>query len=226
MVARTHDFPVRPRPATVMRHYDISMPIFPGMPSFPGDPEVAITSLRSVARGDVYNVSAVAMGSHTGTHLDPPSHFYAEGASVDAIDLDLLNGPCEVVDAGPGTRPVGREIVTRLPERTERVLFRTSNSARWANSLEFFSDYVGLLADAAPALVERGVRLVGWDALSIENDPTERYPVHRALLAHGVVILEGILLAEVPPGRYRLKCLPLRLRRGDGGPARALLEAE
>ncbi|HTT44845.1 MAG TPA: cyclase family protein [Thermoplasmata archaeon] len=206
-----------------MRRLDISMPLFPGMPKFPGDPEMVVTSLRSVERGDPYSLSGLSLGSHTGTHIDPPVHFFRGGAPANRVDLDALNGPCVVVDAGPRARSVGPDLVARLPPRTERVLFRTSNSSRWAKSLEFFPDYVGLTVDAADALARRRVRLVGIDALSVENDPTEGYPVHRALLGRGAIILEGILLSAVPAGKYRLECLPLPLRDGDGAPARAAL---
>lgn len=190
---------------------------------FPGDPAMVVRSLRSVERGDPYSLSLVSLGSHSGTHIDPPVHFLRGGIPADRIDLDALNGPCVVVDAGPDTRSVGADLVSKLPPRTERVLFRTSNSPRWARSLTFFSDYVGLTAEAADALVRGHIRLVGIDALSVENDPTETYPVHRSLLAHGAVVLEGILLSEAPAGTYRLECLPLPLRDGDGAPARATL---
>jgi len=208
-----------------MRRLDISMPLFPGMPMFPGDPEMAVTSLRALERGDPYNLSGLTLGSLTGTHIDPPVHFFRDGASADRVDLDALNGPCLVVDAGARTRSIGPDLVSQLPPRTERVLFRTANSTRWSKSLEFFPDYVGLTRDAADALAHRRVRLVGIDALSIENDPSEAYPVHRTLLGQGAVILEGILLSEVSAGEYQLECLPLPLRDGDGAPARATLLA-
>jgi arylformamidase len=199
------------------------MPLFEGMPSFPNDPAFAVRSLRSRARGDPYDLSGLSLGSHAGTHIDPPSHFVPGGAAVDRLDLDVLNGPCRVVQVSISEPIVGAAEVRAIPEGTERVLFRTRNSERWARSLTFFSDYVGLGLAAAEALIERRVRLVGIDSLSIENDPTEAYPVHHLLLRRGTVILEGLLLSEVPAGEFRLECLPLRVRDGDGGPARAVL---
>jgi arylformamidase len=209
-----------------MRRLDISMPLFDGMPAFPGDPPFASVPVRRLAAGDPYALSGLTLGSHAGTHLDPPRHFRPDGVSVDALDLDVLNGPCEVVDAGPSTEPVGPDRLGDVPAGTVRVLLRTPNSARWAQKLEFFEDYVGLSVEGAARLVERGVRLVGIDALSIERDPSDRFPVHRVLLDRGVVILEGLLLAGVRPGRYGLECLPLRIRDGDGAPARAVLVEE
>ena len=209
-----------------MRRIDISMPLFPGMPSFPGDPPFDTVPLCSIARGDPYNLSGLSFGSHAGTHVDPFGHFVPGGTTADQLDLDLLNGPCRVVDLDTHATSVGADDVRRIPTGTVRVLFRTANSARWARSLAFFPDYVGLTTAAADALVERKVRLVGIDALSVENDPSGSFPVHLSLLARGTLILEGLLLAAAPAGECRLECLPLRLRDGDGAPARATLVTE
>jgi len=208
-----------------MRRIDVSMPLGPGMPSFPGDPPFHVTVVESLARGGPYNLSTLSFGSHAGTHLDPPRHFANSGTPTDELDLDALNGPCRVVDVAPGTGAIGPDVVSRIPAGTARVLFRTENSARWSRSPEFFPDYVGLTPDAAEALVARSVRLVGIDSLSVENDPSGAYPVHRTLLRHGVLVLEGLLLAHAAGGEYELECLPLRWTGGDGGPARAVLLA-
>lgn len=208
-----------------MREIDISMPLFAGMPAFPGDPLFHSEKVRSFAHGDAYEISRFSLGSHAGTHLDPPLHFVPNGPSLDEIDLETLNGPCCVVGVPEADRTVGDQAIREVPPGTQRVLFRTANSERWRQRLEFFSDYVGLNPSAAEALVERGVRLVGIDSLSVEQDSTGRFPVHHRLLGAGVLILEGLLLAEASPGNYELRCLPLRVRDGDGGPARAVLLA-
>jgi arylformamidase len=206
-----------------MRRIDISMPLFPGMAGFPGDPTFGREPSHSLSNGDAYNVSRLVLGSHAGTHIDPPLHFLAGGAPVDRIDLGILNGPCEVVGVDPRRREVGPLDLERIPPGETRVLFRTANSDRWARAAVFFSDYVALGLPAATELLRRGIRLVGIDSLSVESDPTGRFPVHRALLSGGALILEGLFLAEAPPGSYELACLPLRVRDGDGGPARAVL---
>ncbi len=206
-----------------MRRIDISMHLRAGMAAFPGDPEFRSVPHRSLDRGDPYNVSALAFGSHAGTHLDPPRHFFAEGTPTDRLDLEAFNGPCVVVGVDAGQKEVGPADVARVPPDARRVLFRTANSERWRSSGEFFSDYVALTPGAADALVERHVRLVGIDSLSVEADATGKFPVHHRLLGAGVLILEGLELADAPPGPYELVCLPLRLHNGDGGPARAVL---
>ena len=204
---------------------DISMPLAAGMPSFPGDPVFANEPVRSLAKGDPYSVSALRLGSHAGTHVDPPCHFLAGGATIDEVDLGRLNGPCVVVDIPPNATSIGPAELGSLPPNPERVLFRTRNSARWRAALEFFPDYVAVSDAGAAELLRRGVRLVGVDSLSVERDADGRFPVHHRLLGGGSLILEGLLLDGASPGRYSLHCMPLRVRRGDGGPARAALTA-
>lgn len=208
-----------------MRRIDISMPLFVGMPAFPGDPVFSSRPTHSIDRGDAYNVSAVTFGSHAGTHVDPPRHFIPGATGTDQLDLGILNGPCHVVGVDPSQPLVTPAHLSSIPAGTTRVLFRTANSARWARSLTFFDDYAALSVDAAKELLARGVRAVGIDSLSIESDPTGTFPVHHLLLSAGALIVEGLLLADAPPGPYELDCLPLRLRDGDGGPARVILRA-
>ena len=208
-----------------MHRIDISMPLRSGMAAFPGDPPFSAAPTHSLRSGDAYNVSALGFGSHAGTHVDPPRHFFADGLPIDRIDLGLLNGPCVVIGVPPHRPEVGAEEVAGIPAGTERVLFRTSNSDRWKASPAFFQPYVALTPAAAQALLVRRVRLVGIDSLSVETDPTGTFPVHHLLLGQGALILEGLLLADAPPGAYSLECLPLRLHEGDGGPARAVLVA-
>ncbi|MGD0717991.1 MAG: cyclase family protein [Thermoplasmata archaeon] len=202
---------------------DISMPLSPGMAAFPGDPTLAEHRVRSIDGGDGYNVSALSLGTHAGTHVDPPLHFVPNGPGTDRLDLTAFNGPCEVVRVPDSDGEIGIDALARIPAGTTRVLFRTRNSTRWAQAPSFFPDYVALSVGAAHGLLEMGVRLVGIDALSIESDPTGTFPVHHALLEHGALILEGLCLAEAAPGAYELCCLPLKLVGGDGGPARAVL---
>jgi arylformamidase len=208
-----------------MDWFDISAPVFDGMPGFPGDPDVRVVPAKRIAAGDPYNLSRLALGSHSGTHVDPPNHFVERAPGIDEVDLRRLNGPCCVVDIPRDCPSVDARSAARVPPNTERVLFRTANSARWAVAERFFEDYVAVDPAAADVLLARGVRLVGIDALSVERDPTDRFPVHRALLGAGALILEGVRLEHVPAGAYELRCLPLRLRGGDGGPCRAALVA-
>jgi arylformamidase len=168
-------------------------------------------------------VSALELGSHTGTHIDAPRHFFPQGSPVDAIPLDRLIGPALVLDFPSEVGAIGeRELRARDLRGARRVLCRTRNSAEWKHH-RFTPEYVYLAPDGAEFLVRQGVELVGIDYLSIERFNSEDYPVHRMLLERNVVIVEGLDLSEVSEGDYRLICLPLRLAGLDGAPARAVL---
>jgi arylformamidase len=204
-----------------MNIYDISVSICEELPVFPGDPLVRIEPVTRLARGDAANVSRISMSTHSGTHLDPPRHFYDHGISVDRIPLTLLMGPALVVEM-PGVTDITSAVLDRLPIRgEERLLLKTANSLLWSKPA-FCGDYASLTPDGARFLAETGVKLVGIDYLSIER-PDGDGEVHRILLDNGVIILEGLNLAGVAPGSYELVCLPLKIAAGDGAPARAIL---
>jgi arylformamidase len=202
---------------------DISTPLAPGMAGFPCDPAFGVQPLQRIGRGDPYNLSLLSLGSHSGTHVDPPSHFIEGATTADQLDLEILNGPCVVRRIDDAVRRIGAAELGDIAAGTTRLLLRTSNSARWQRSEEFFPDYVAIDESAAERLLGAGVRLLGIDSLSMESDPSGRFPVHHRLLGAGVLILEGLRLHGIRPGRHELRCLPLRWTGGDGAPARALL---
>jgi arylformamidase len=202
---------------------DVSVPLRPGVPTFPGDPTYNIALAISMADGAICNVSRLDMGVHTGTHLDAPSHFIEGAAGTESIHLDACIGPAWVVDATALSGNIGPTELGRLdiPLDETRLLFKTPNSELW-NQPGFSEAFIGLDGEAARVLAERRVRLVGADYLSIApfGNPA---PTHLALLSAGVVILEGLDLRAVDPGPVDLLCLPLRLVGSDGVPARALV---
>jgi arylformamidase len=206
--------------------YDISVPIENGMPVWPGDPPLRLEAMARIADGDNANVSSLACGVHVGTHVDAPHHFVDGAATVEAMPLDVLIGRAYVADlrraAVVDAAALDR---ARIPPRTSRLLLRTRNSEIWKRrERSFQTDFVGVDASGAEWLVRRGVRLVAVDYLSVAPYGNSR-PTHRILLEAGVVILEGVDLSRVPPGRYTLHCLPLKLVGSDGAPARAVLSA-
>jgi arylformamidase len=196
-----------------MEIIDISVPIRTGMVTYPGDPEVRLERAISIADGAPANLSRLDFGVHSGTHVDAPVHFIEGAAGAEQLPLEVLNGPCEVV----AVDRLDESAVTSVPERAERVLFKTSNSELWASDT-FPDEFERLNGAAAKALVDRGVRLVGVDYLSVGDEEA-----HHALLGAGVVPIEGLDLRGVEPGSYELHCLPLRLVGSDGAPARAVL---
>jgi arylformamidase len=204
-----------------MKIYDISVDICEDLPVFPGDPPVRIEPVSRLTSGDAANVSRLIMSTHSGTHLDPPSHFSDQGVSVDRIPLSLLLGPALLVEL-PGIKNITSRDLARLPIRGEkRLLLRTANSSLWSKPA-FCGDYASLTPDGARFLAGNGVKLVGIDYLSIERLDGDG-EVHRILLDNGVVVLEGLNLGGVESGSYELVCLPLKIAAGDGAPARAIL---
>jgi arylformamidase len=196
-----------------MQIIDISVPIHPGMVIYPGDPDVHLERASSITDGATSNNSKLDMGVHSGTHVDAPVHFIEGAAGTEDLSLDVLNGPCEVV----AVSHLDRSSVEAVPAGTERALFKSPNSELWA--LDRFPDaFERFDGAAARALVERGVRLVGVDFLSVGD-----HDAHDILLGAGVVPVEGLDLRGVEPGSYELHCLPLRLVGSDGAPARAIL---
>jgi arylformamidase len=190
---------------------DISHSIDAGLAVWPGDPPVLVEPVSRVEAGDVASVSRLVLGTHTGTHVDPPAHFLPGGTTVDELPLDVLVGPAVVADLTGGPIDAARLEALRLEAGTVRLLLKTGGASTGA-----------LSQDGAAWLVARGVQLVGADTLSIEP-PTDDYPVHRLLLGAGVIIVEGLDLSAAAAGRYQLVCLPLRIAGGDGAPARAVL---
>ena len=210
------------------RIIDVSLSIRPGMLRISGDPLVAIERTSDMRGGDVSNLSVISMSTHTGTHVDPPIHFVDGGATIDQLSLDTLIGDAIVADMrAVETIGVHELEAAGPPAGAERVLFLTDLSARWAEESPAFPDAVTCVSlEGARWLVDRGVRLVGTDFISIETADDPTFSVHRTLLGAGVAIVEGLDLREVRAGRYTLWCLPLKLRDGDGGPARVVLVAD
>lgn len=209
------------RPAE--RIYDVSLPLRAGGLVYPGDPEIEIGPYLAIAAGDPANVSALGLGSHAGTHVDAPRHFVEGGEPVDRIPLARFIGPAVVVELGGDAPAIGAvELAGRELWGQRRVLLKTRNSALLRRS-DFTAGYRFLAPDGAEYLLERGVELIGIDYLSVEEHGSDTFPVHHLLLEHGVVIVEGLDLSEVPPGVYHFICLPLKLQDLDGAPARAVL---
>jgi arylformamidase len=210
-----------------MQIYDVSVPISAATPTYPGDPGIVIGQWAALERGDAANVSVLHFGAHTATHVDAPAHFIEGASRVDAMSLDTLIGPAQVVlipDEVGAINPGHLSILN--PNGPARVLFKTRNSAFWSNTASGFrQDFTYITPEAARALVELGVRLVGIDYLSVEKFKSERHETHQILLSNGVVIIEGLDLREVEAGSYELICLPLKISggAGDGAPARTIL---
>ena len=210
-----------------MRFYDISVPLTNEMPTYPGDPGIQISDWFTLANGDAANVTHLKLGAHTGTHVDAPAHFIEGAARVESLQLEALIGKAQVIVVPETVLSINKTFVAeQLKPNVTRLLFRTRNSSFWHDHpTEFRQDFTYLELEAAEFLVQHSVQLIGIDYLSIEQFRQKQHETHLALLAHGVVILEGLDLSGVPEGLYELICLPMRIRsgKGDGSPARAVL---
>ena len=208
-----------------MKIYDVTIAISEFIPTFPGDPAVKIDACHSIANGDSSNVSQICLGLHTATHVDAPNHFIEGTRRVDELDLDKLVGDCRVIELDENVMAITAQHVEKL-ENVERLLFKTRNSQFWNEPEKGFrTDFTYISPEAAQILVEKGVKLVGIDYLSVEQFGANSFATHITLLENEVVILEGLDLREVPAGDYELFCLPLKIvgGTGDGAPASIIL---
>ena len=209
-----------------MKIYDISLTISTELPTWPGDPGIRLERTSKMEDGEDANVSDLSMGVHTGTHVDAPFHFLGGNTdTVESLALEILTGPALVVylpDVAVDISVADLE-AANIPSDTRRLLLKTSNSNLWAAGINTFQeDFLALDVEAANWLVQREIKLVGVDYLSVAPY-RDGIPTHRALLGAGIIALEGLFLSDIEPGEYTLYCLPLKIEGCDGAPARAIL---
>jgi arylformamidase len=208
-----------------MKIYDVTVPISANTPVYEGDPQVKLKTAQAIERGDAANVTDLHFGAHTATHVDAPAHFIEGAAKVLEMPLGVLIGAARVVEIDEDVTAIEARHLQNL-DAAERVLFKTRNSQFWSEPEKGFrKDFTYIEPEAAQILVERGVRLVGIDYLSVEKFGSKDFQTHLTLLQNCVVIIEGLDLREVPAGDYELVCLPLKIdsEAGDGAPARVIL---
>jgi len=205
---------------------DITVPYSTDLPLWPGDPPPNMDYMKCISGGYRCNVTRLDSGVHFGTHLDAPCHFIEGRKGVDELDLGVLIGDCLVVEVPDVQEVTPEHLEARdIPPGTERLLIKTQNSALWDNPAhEFRTDYAAITADAAKWVVERGIKLIGIDYLSIQLFDDEVSTTHLVLLDAEVIIVEALDLRAAQPGNYKLTCLPMKLAGADGAPVRALLE--
>jgi arylformamidase len=202
---------------------DISVSLRSGMVHWPDNPPVKIERMKDMDKGAVCNVSVMSLGAHTGTHMDAPLHFFKNGKSLDKLPLEATIGPARVVEIKDREMVRPDELRAHNLRRGERILFKTRNSSRCWKTDAFVENFVYISREAARHLVDRGIRTIGVDYLSVGGFRRDGLETHRILLGAEVWIIEGINLSKVKPGNYELVCLPLKVLGGDGAPARALL---
>jgi arylformamidase len=199
---------------------DISPALRPTTAVWPGDVPLSRSVALSFAQGHHLDLSSVQTTVHVGAHADAPSHYRPDGASIDARPLDRYYGPCEVVrvDVGRGERVLPRHLPG--PITAPRALFVTGT---FPDPDLFTTDFAALSPELLDALAAQGVTLVGIDTPSVDPFDSKALESHQALARHDMAVLEGLVLGHVPPGRYTLIALPLRLEGADASPVRAAL---
>lgn len=207
------------------QYFDVSLPYTADLTRWPTAAKPVIVKTKDMSKGARNNNSRIEAGVHHATHIDAPLHFIADGKSIESLPPEILIGTVTVVEI-PDAEMITASVLeaASLPQDCERLLFKTRNSDLWDDlEHEFRLDYVSVTPDGAQVLVDRGVRLVGVDYLSVEAYDLEGNGTHRTLLGAGVVIVEGLDLRAVEPGAYEMACLPIKITGSDGAPARVIL---
>lgn len=204
---------------------DVTAPLHAGTPHWPDQPDVKLERMVSMDDGAVCNVSMLHMSVHTGTHMDAPLHFVANGIGMDQMPLEATIGPCRVVEIKDKESIKVKHLKPLKLRQGERLLIKTINSKRCWNDSKFYEDFVYISQDAAAYMVEHGIMTVGVDYLSVGGFFKDGIETHHHLLRACVWIIEGLNLSKVKPGKYDLLCLPLKTLNCDGAPARVLLKA-
>ncbi|HJQ19090.1 MAG TPA: cyclase family protein [Gemmatimonadaceae bacterium] len=203
--------------------FDVSVPIANGGVVYPGNPEIRIEPHSELSKGASSNLSRISFGSHTGTHVDAPRHFFEAGTTVDRLSLNALIGPARVIVMDDEVMSVTTShLALHDLSGVERVLIRTRNSA-FVTDTQFHPDFTYLAPDGAEYLASLGVKLIGVDYFSVEQFHSGHHRTHRTLLERGIVIVEALDLSAIDAGDYAFCCLPLCLEGLDGAPARAVL---
>jgi arylformamidase len=203
------------------RIWDISPPVAPGSPVFPGDTPYEQQWSATLAPGCPVNVSRMTLSPHVGAHADAPLHYDPEGASIGTVDLEPYLGPCRVIHAiGQGPLVQWQHLQHAVRELPPRVLVRTYERMpvdRWDDQLAAY----------APETIEKlaalGVKLVGIDTASIDPAQSKTLDSHQVIRMLGLRVLENLVLDDVPEGDYELIALPLKLMTADASPVRAVL---
>lgn len=204
---------------------DVSYPYAETMAIYPDNPEFKIVRVQNLEKGDSANVSLITIGTHTGTHIDAPSHFVKDGKTIDQIPLESMNGVAKVFDLQNNVE-ITKALLMRCDIRADDIIvLKTDNSKNFRGDV-VLADYVTLDYEAAEYLAERKIKMVCIDYMTIERPRGKRIAgksVHSILLSKGIIIAETLNLAQIVEGKYRLYCFPMNIVGADGVPARIVL---
>ena len=204
-----------------MKIYDITATISDNLPVY-GNERPDIKQTATLQNGDGYNLTKFTFTTHTGTHADMPSHFVESNLTCDTIPLDHFYGTAQLIRIN-ATEHITKESLTLHNIRENCILLIDTGQSKYMSQPNLKKDFFALSPCAAEYLIEKEIKTLGIDYLSVDPYDTTDYPVHKALLGNGVTILEGLVLDNVPEGFYTISALPLKFEGGDGSPVRAIL---
>jgi len=204
--------------------YDISITIGKESLNYPGDPKFKKTDYYNINKGDQFNLSSINMSCHCGTHIDIPLHFFNNRNAIDSITLDNFILKSRVYSI-LNTEKINYKIIKNIKiKKNEAVLFKTDNSIKNIYiKKKVQNKYVYITTDACKFLIDKGIKLIGIDYISVDNYNDNEYTIHKELLMKNIFILENINLKNINEGKYTLICLPLKINNGEASPVRAVL---
>lgn len=206
----------------VKKYYDLSANISEELVTFPGDPQYKAEDICSLERGSQFHLSEIHLGNHTGTHVDFPSHVIKGGKTSNDFPIESLIGHGLIVGVPSNQLSITKEFVKSQPILVnDFVFFKTANS-KLSKIEKFTNNYVYIEPEAAEELLQKGVKVVGIDYISVDKYEAEDLPVHKSLLSNNVLIVEGLELNDVPVGRCKIYIMPTKINKMDGLPARVL----
>lgn len=206
-----------------MTLHDISVTTGVGTPEWPGDTPFSCGWSARIADGSSVNLTAITASPHVGTHADAPLHVKDGAAGAETLPIDAFIGPALVLDVGGAPRDLGTALADRVPNGTARLLLRTGNTIAAG---AFPADWPALAPETAALLVERGLRLLGVDAPSVDRRESKTLAVHHALFDGGAQVLENLDLRAVAGGEYELSAAPVKWAGVDAAPVRAVLRSK
>jgi len=209
-------------PPPFMKLIDVSVSIDSNLATYPGNTPFTLEAIKRLVRGDSSNVSTLHLSAHAGTHVDAPRHLFDDGGGVEALPLEMLCGRTRVIELTTRRSVTAEDLAPFDLSEDVRLLLKTHNSRLWGTR-EFHTDFIGVTEGGARFLVDRGVKVLGIDYLSVEQYKTPGAPAHHVLLGGGTIVIEGLNLRDVDPGIYEMFCLPLPVVGSDGAPARVVL---
>ncbi len=191
---------------------------------YPGDTPFSRTLLQTTKNGGTCDLSKLTMSAHSGTHIDTPAHFIPHGRTLDSYGVQEFIFPARVIKINNPQTILPSELTDLDIKPGEALLFKTDNSITGRCKNRSFTDkFIYLSLSAAEFCVEKKIKLVGIDYITIEKHGDGTYPVHQVILENDILVLEGVDLSLVPPGSYTLMCLPLKIKGGEASPVRAVL---